>query len=334
MPMSSSLLRVENLRTYFQGDEGPIRAVDGVDFSLAAGATLGIVGESGSGKTLTCLSIMGLIEEPGRIEVGSSIRFEGRELIGLPPRQMQAIRGAEISMIFQEPMTSLNPVFSVGDQIAEVVRAHRGGSGPAAREPAIAMLRLVGIPDPEQRVDSYPHELSGGMRQRAMIGMALACEPKLLIADEPTTALDVTIQAEIIDLLGRLQAELGMAMIFVSHDLGVISRVADRVAVMYAGQIVEVGPAAGVLITPRHPYTEGLLRSLPRLDRKLHRLPVIPGEVPSPTAWPDGCRFHPRCGYAWERCRQQVPQLQGAEGASRCWLEAEPDRRTSLGVGR
>ena len=331
--MSPPILTVEQLRTYIHRGEQTLRAVDGVSLSLHAGETLGIVGESGCGKSLTCLSIMGLIEEPVRIEPGSSIRLHDRELSELSLRELETIRGNEISMIFQEPMTSLNPVWTVGDQIAEPVRIHRRADAGEARARAIEMLELVGFPNPEERVDSYPHELSGGMQQRAMIAMALACEPAVLIADEPTTALDVTIQAEIIDLLADLQRRLGMAMIFVSHDLGVVSQIVDRVAVMYAGQVVEEGDVGDMFRRPRHPYTEGLLRCLPRLDRKVARLPVIPGDVPSPRDWPGGCRFHPRCAYAWERCLSAAPALTGEEHLSRCWLEEEPERRVPSRAG-
>ena len=349
--MADPLLAVSDLRTYFGRDGGTVRAVDGVDLSLAAGETLGIVGESGCGKSLTCLSIMRLVDEPGRIQPGSSIRLRGLELTELPEREMRGIRGNDISMIFQEPMTSLNPVWTVGDQIAESLRIHRGAGSAAARERAVEMLRLVGMPDPGSRVDSYPHELSGGMRQRAMIAMALVCEPAVLLADEPTTALDVTIQAEILELLARLRDTLGMAMVFVSHDLGVVSRVADRVAVMYAGQVVEVGTADDVLGRPRHPYTEGLLEALPRLERRVRRLAVIPGEVPNPRRWPTGCRFHPRCPYAWERCQEAPPLMEGegeGEGeerrqreragpgsrhASRCWMVSEQSPKGAMGHG-
>jgi len=326
---ASPLLRLEDLRTSFHSPDGPVRAVDGVSFELHTGETLGIVGESGCGKTVACLSILRLIDEPGRIEAGSSIRLRDKELTQASEDEMRAVRGNEISMIFQEPMTSLNPVWPVGNQIAEAVRVHRGTSASEARARAVEMLELVGIPDPERRVDDYPHELSGGMRQRVMIAMALACDPSLLIADEPTTALDVTIQAEILDLLADLKQRLGMAMIFVSHDLGVVSEIADRVIVMYGGQVVESGVTGAVFEEPLHPYTEGLLRSIPRITTTTPRLAVIPGSVPSPIAWPTGCRFHPRCPYRWARCEHEDPRLlDHAEGrASRCWLGDEPERR-------
>ena len=326
--MPEPLLSVENLRTYFHTSEGVVRSVDGVSLSIRSGETLGIVGESGSGKTVTGLSILRLVDAPGRIQSGSRITLRGRDLTALPNAEMRAIRGNEISMIFQEPMTSLNPVWTVGNQIAEAVRVHRGVSSREARERAIEMLGLVGIPNPAHRVDDYPHEFSGGMRQRATIAMALACDPAVLIADEPTTALDVTIQASILDLLAALQSRLGMAMIFISHDLGVVSQIADRVLVMYAGQVVEEGAAKDVFREPRHPYTEGLLRSIPRVSRKIPRLAVIPGDVPSARRWPDGCRFHPRCPYVWERCRADEPDLVGDAHISSCWLAEEPERRT------
>jgi oligopeptide/dipeptide ABC transporter ATP-binding protein len=325
-------LTVENLRTYFDTPEGLVRAVDGVDFVLAPGATLGIVGESGCGKTVACLSILRLIEAPGRIEPGSVIRLRDLDLAKATEAEMRRIRGNEISMIFQEPMTSLNPVFTIGDQVVEVVRRHTDLNAAAARARAVDMLRLVGIPNPDRRIDDYPHELSGGQRQRAMIAMALACEPSVLIADEPTTALDVTIQAEILDLLRELQQRLDMAMIFVSHDLGVISEIADRAIIMYAGQVIEQGSADELLTRPRHPYTEGLLRSLPRVTEKVERLAVIPGAVPNPRQWPEGCRFHPRCPHAWPRCRAEVPPLAVGHHTSRCWLEEEPDRRMEAGA--
>ena len=326
---ATPLLSVENLRTHFQTPNGPVRAVDGVSFELHSGETLGIVGESGCGKTVACLSILGLVDEPGRIEPGSSIRLRDNELTQASNEEMRTVRGNEISMIFQEPMTSLNPVWTVGNQIAEAVRIHRRTKSGAARARAIEMLGLVGIPDPDRRVDDYPHELSGGMRQRVMIAMALACDPSLLIADEPTTALDVTIQAEILDLLADLKERLGMAMIFVSHDLGVVSEIADRVIVMYGGQVVESGRAGDIFDRPHHPYTEGLLRSIPRVTERIPRLAVIPGSVPSPVAWPSGCRFHTRCPYRWARCGSELPPLheRGGERTSRCWLEDEPERR-------
>jgi oligopeptide/dipeptide ABC transporter ATP-binding protein len=334
------LLRVRDLQTYFVAEEGAgtARAVDGVSFDLYPGETLGIVGESGSGKTVTSLSVLRLIPEPpGHIRPGSFIEFEGRNLLTLAPKALRAIRGNEIAMIFQEPMTSLNPVFTVGDQIAEAAIVHQHLSRKRARARAIDMLKLVGIPDPAESVDRYPHQLSGGMRQRVMIAMALVCHPKVLIADEPTTALDVTIQGQILELLERLQAELGMAIMLITHDLGVVAGSADRVVVMYAGQVVEQAPTPELFAHPLHPYTEGLLKSVPRLDTPTPRarghLPSIPGQVPAATAWPSGCRFHPRCPFAWDRCRAEEPPLLDAGGEPgthtvRCWLLTEPGRRT------
>jgi oligopeptide/dipeptide ABC transporter ATP-binding protein len=327
------LLEVENLRTYFDTDAGTARAVDGVSFTVEAGEVLGIVGESGCGKSVTSLSVMRLVPEPpGRILEGSSIRFRGRDLLGLNDADMRQVRGNDIAMIFQEPMTSLNPVFTVGDQIAEALRIHRGMDRKQARDRAIEMLRLVGIPDAESRVDSYPHHMSGGQRQRVMIAIALSCEPDLLIADEPTTALDVTIQAQILELIADLRRRLGMAVVLITHDLGVVAEVCDRVVVMYAGRVVEEGTVERIFRDPRHPYTEGLLQSIPRLGRKLDRLAVIPGRVPSPIDWPVGCRFHPRCPYGWEQCVEKEPGLLtvDAGGAARCWLEQHPQRRDEV----
>jgi len=343
--VTEPLLRVRDLKTYFVTEQGSgtARAVDGVSFDVRPGETLGIVGESGCGKTVTSLSILRLIPEPpGHIRPGSFIEFEGRNILTLEPKELRAVRGNQIAMIFQEPMTSLNPVFTVGDQIAEAAIVHQHLSRAAARHRAIEMLQLVGIPDPEERVDHYPHQMSGGMRQRVMIAMALVCHPKLLIADEPTTALDVTIQAQILELLERLQAELGMAVMLITHDLGVVAGTADRVVVMYAGQVVEQAPTVELFAHPVHPYTEGLLAAVPRLDAPSlslrtggrDRLHSIPGQVPAATAWPDGCRFHPRCPYAWDRCRAEEPPLldasQGDAGThtARCWLVTEPQRRT------
>jgi oligopeptide/dipeptide ABC transporter ATP-binding protein len=333
--MPEPVLRVHDLKTYFVTDRGSgtARAVDGVSFELAAGETLGIVGESGCGKTVMSLSILRLIPEPpGHILPGSFIEFEGRNLLTLPPRELRAVRGNRIAMVFQEPMTSLNPVLPVGAQVAEAALVHQKLSRTDARTRTIDLLRLVGIPDPETRVDDYPHQLSGGMRQRVMIAMALICHPQILIADEPTTALDVTIQAQILDLLGRLRRELNMAVLLITHDLGVVAGSADRVVVMYAGQVVETAPTRVLFATPQHPYTEGLLASIPRLDQPRERLRSIPGSVPPATAWPAGCRFHPRCPYAWDKCRTEEPPLleTGTPGHSaRCWLVAEPARRTA-----
>ncbi|MEX0893577.1 MAG: ABC transporter ATP-binding protein [Gemmatimonadota bacterium] len=328
-----SILDVRELRTVFRTDAGTARAVDGLSFSVAEGEMLGIVGESGCGKSVTSLSVMRLVPTPpGEILEGSSIRFRGRELLELSEKEMRAVRGNDIGMIFQEPMTSLNPVFKVGEQIAETLRLHRGMNRKEARARAVEMLELVGIPAPAERVDDYPHQLSGGQRQRVMIAMALACEPDLLIADEPTTALDVTIQAQILELLADLRERLGMAVVLVTHDLGVVAEVCDRVLVMYAGQIVEEGPVEAIFRDPRHPYTEGLLQAIPRLSHSSERLAVIPGIVPAATDWPTGCRFHDRCPYGWELCVQQPPPLLEAPDArrSRCWLEEHPERRAEV----
>src|SRR2546427_734960 len=332
--VTEPLLRVRDLQTYFvtEHGSGTARAVDGVSFEVQPGETLGIVGESGCGKTVTSLSILRLIPEPpGHIRPGSFIEFEGRNLLTLEPRDLRAIRGNQIAMIFQEPMTSLNPVFTVGDQIAEAAIIHQQLSRRAARARAIDMLRLVGFPDPDERVDDYPHQLSGGMRQRVMIAMALICHPKVLIADEPTTALDVTIQAQILELLDRLQQELGMAVLLITHDLGVVAGHADRVGGVYAGRVVETATTEALFEHPPHPYTEGLLAAVPRIDAPRARLHAIPGQVPAATAWPPGCRFHPRCPYAWEKCVAQEPPLletrNEAGHTARCWLVTEPERR-------
>ncbi|MEK6244875.1 MAG: ABC transporter ATP-binding protein [Pseudomonadota bacterium] len=315
------LLEVKNLHTHFSVEGGEFRAVDGVSFALEAGRTLGIVGESGCGKSVSALSIMGLVPQPpGRI-AGGEILFEGRDLLKLTPAQMRELRGDRISMIFQEPMSSLNPAFTIGDQIAEVLLRHRKFSKKEAKNRAIEMLRRVRIPLPERRYDDYPHRLSGGMRQRVMIAMALACEPKLLIADEPTTALDVTIQAQILDLMRLLREETGTAIILITHDLGVIAELADDVAVMYAGRIVEHAGVAQLFAQPQHPYTIGLLGSIPRLHLEQERLAAIEGQVPGPFSAGAGCRFEPRCPFAIDRCRAEDPCLlnlhEGHEAA--CW---------------
>ncbi|MCP5150423.1 MAG: ABC transporter ATP-binding protein [Ectothiorhodospiraceae bacterium] len=310
----SALLTVRDLRTEFRTEDGIFAAVDGVDFELAAGEVLGIVGESGSGKSVTALSILGLIPSPpGRVARGE-ILFEGRDLLKLREREMRAVRGADISMIFQEPMTSLNPVFTIGDQIVETIRFHESVSVAAARARAVELLELVGIPSPRERLSEYPHQLSGGMRQRVMIAIALSCQPKLLLADEPTTALDVTIQAQILDLLRRLQAELGMAVIIITHDLGVVAEFAQRAIVMYAGKVVEHATVEELFERPLHPYTEGLLASLPVLDEDQNRLQAIPGVVPSPFDLPPGCRFSPRCQYARPPCLAGEPALMRRDG--------------------
>jgi peptide/nickel transport system ATP-binding protein len=332
---TAPLLRVRDLKTYFVTEQGrgTARAVDGVSFDLYPGETLGIVGESGSGKTVTSLSVLRLIPEPpGHILPGSLIEFEGRNLLALAPPELRAVRGNQVAMIFQEPMTSLNPVFTIGDQIAEAAIIHQQVPRSGGRPRAIEMLRMVGIPDPEERVDHYPHQLSGGMRQRVMIAMALVCHPRVLIADEPTTALDVTIQAQILELLDRLQTELGMAVLLITHDLGVVAGHADRVVVMYAGRVMETATTTELFDRPTHPYTEGLLAAVPRIDDRRSRLHAIPGQVPAATAWPVGCRFHPRCPYAWDKCVAQEPPLLAAGEAghtARCWLVTEPERRVA-----
>jgi oligopeptide/dipeptide ABC transporter ATP-binding protein len=331
----SELLRVENLRTEYALPHGALRVVDGVDLVLQKGRTLCLVGESGSGKSQTALSIMGLIAPPGKVLPDSRILFDGKNLASLRSRQLEDVRGNEISMIFQEPMTSLNPAHTVGAQIAEVVRLHWHTSARKAMDRAVEMLTLVGVPAPERRASDYPHKLSGGMRQRVMVAMALACNPRLLIADEPTTALDVTIQAQILDLMRGLRDELGMSILMITHDLGVVAEMADDVAVMYAGRIVEVGSVTDIFSRPRHPYTRALLESIPTLQTDRSRpLNVIPGSMPSPGRWPSGCRFHPRCRYAFDKCGQEIPPLEPA-GAGRvaCWLYENDQRPNLLEVG-
>ncbi|MEP7104920.1 MAG: ABC transporter ATP-binding protein [Chloroflexota bacterium] len=329
----SDLLRVEGLRTYYHTQVGVVRAVDGVDLAIAPGRTLGLVGESGCGKSVTALSVMRLIDHPGRLESGSRILFGERDLVQLDEDELQRIRGNEISMIFQEPMTSLNPVYTVGDQIAEAVQLHQKVGSRQSNERAVEMMKLVGIPSPEKRVRDYPHQMSGGMRQRVMIAMALSCNPKLLIADEPTTALDVTIQAQILELMKDLRDRLGMAIMLITHDLGVVAEMADDVAVMYAGRIVERGPVEAIFNTPQHPYTEALLHSIPVLGMtQAEPLKVIRGMVPSPLNWPPGCRFAARCDHTFDRCLRDDPPLMDA-GAQRsaCWL-CEKGPRKSEGV--
>jgi peptide/nickel transport system ATP-binding protein len=305
----TDLLSIEGLRTVFRSASGDVPAVDGVSLSLASGRTLGIVGESGCGKSVLSLSLMRLVPGPGRIAAGR-IAFDGRNLLDLTSAEMRQIRGRRIAMIFQEPMTSLNPVFTVGDQITEAMRAHdRSASAQALRARAVAALDRVRIPAPERRYDEYPHQMSGGMRQRVMIAMALACEPDLLIADEPTTALDVTVQAQILDLLRDLQAQTGMAIILITHDLGVVAEMADEVAVMYSGRVVERASGTAIFDDPQHPYTLGLLGSIPRLEETRERLLAIEGAVPAPFDLPQGCRFHPRCVFAVPACTEQDPAL-------------------------
>jgi len=331
-PGPSALLTVRDLRTWFRTDAGIARAVDGVSFDVMPRETIGIVGESGCGKSVTSLSIMRLIRPPGTIETGSVVEFEGRNVLDLPEAEMRKIRGNRIAMIFQEPMTSLNPVFTVGEQIAEVARVHADATRREAWDRAVEMLQLTGIPAPAQRAKEYPHQLSGGMRQRVMIAMALVMNPALLIADEPTTALDVTIQAQILELLQQLQERFAMSIILITHDLGVIAEMAQRVLVMYAGEIVEQASVDALFARPHHPYTEGLLAAMPTLGASQSRLAVIPGTVPAPTRWPAGCRFHDRCRYAWDRPEREHPPLfaVGADHWSRCFLAEEPERRRQV----
>ena len=316
------LLDVRGLKTYFHTLDGVVKAVDGVDFTLPRGGTIGIVGESGSGKSVTAYTLMRLIDiPPGEIAGGQAL-FEGRDLLTLPMGEMRRIRGNDIAMIFQEPMTSLNPVFTIGDQIAEAVKLHQRVNDREAMNRAIEALRLVGIAAPERRVKQYPHELSGGMRQRAMIAMALSCEPKLLIADEPTTALDVTIQAQILELIKAIQERTGAALILITHDLAVVAEVCQQIVVMYAGRVVESGLVTDVLLRPEHPYTQGLLNSMPSDKKRGERLTAIQGVVPSPFRLPPGCKFAPRCVYAWDRCQEEPELLASGDRLVRCWLQA------------
>jgi len=315
-----SLLEIRNLKTYFHSGPETLKAIDGIDVSIDAGETLALVGESGCGKSMTALSVLRLVPEPGRIVEGE-IRFSGEDLLLLPEDEIRRIRGNQIAMIFQEPMTSLNPVFRVGDQIVEVLRLHRGMGRRKAGEAAADLLDQVGIPEPAQRLRDYPHQLSGGLRQRVMIAMALACDPQLLIADEPTTALDVTIQAQIMDLLGDLKTRTGMATLLISHDLGVVAESADRVAIMYAGLIVESGSTRSIFSNPQHPYTRGLLACIPRLGDTRERLNPIPGQVPDVRSLPAGCSFRDRCPEAFEPCARNIPPLEEIEPGhwARCW---------------
>jgi peptide/nickel transport system ATP-binding protein len=332
MTTASPLLEVRDLVAGFRIGGRLVKAVDGVSLKLTPGRTLGLVGESGSGKSVTSLAIMGLLPTPPAEVTGAQMRYGEVDLLALDAEERRRYRGRELAMIFQEPMTSLNPVYTVGEQIIEALRAHFPISHAEARERAIAVLDLVRIPSPETRVDSFPHEMSGGMRQRAMIAMALACEPKLLIADEPTTALDVTIQAQILELLGDMQKRTGTAILLITHDLGVIAEVADDVAVMYAGKIVETTSVENLFADPQHPYTIGLLGSIPRLEEDRERLATLEGTVPNPAALPVGCRFHPRCPFAIDKCRAEPPPLMeispGHEVA--CWrapIETIPELR-------
>ena len=319
-----SLLEVDQLQVHLFTNRGIVRAVDGISFSLEAGRSLGIVGESGCGKTMTALALMRLIPVPPARIVGGSIRFDGEDVVAMDDARLRALRGNKIAMIYQDPMTTLNPVLTVGEQIAESVRLHRGDGRNAAFLRAVEMLKLVGIPDPDRVARAYPHQLSGGMRQRAVIAMALACDPKLLIADEPTTALDVTIQAQILELLRRLRDDLGTGIILITHDLGVIADLVDEVVVMYAGKLVEHAPVRALFAEPRHPYTRGLLRSVPSLDMRERRLKTIDGTVPPAHAMPEGCRFNPRCALVMDTCREKEPPLVavGNGTLAACWALA------------
>lgn len=322
------LIELKDLQTYFFTSEGTARAVDGVDFEIYSGETLGIVGESGCGKSVTSLSIMGLIPDPPGKIVGGEILFKGRDLTKLTQKKLRKIRGNEISMIFQEPMTSLNPVFTVGDQISEAIIIHKEVSKREAINQSLEMLKKVGIPLPEQRLGEYPHQLSGGMRQRVMIAMALSCNPDLLIADEPTTALDVTIQAQILELMNELKDNFNMAIMMITHDLGVIAEVSDRVVVMYAGKVVEYTDAEVLFASPRHPYTWGLMNSIPRLDQDVERLNAIPGIVPSSFNFPEGCKYNTRCSFARDKCLEEEPDIIGIEKGHnvRCWFHDSIER--------
>ncbi len=337
---ANRLLEVDNLKVHFFTDEGVVKAVDGVSFHIDKGETLAVVGESGSGKSVTSLAIMRLIPSPPGKIVDGSIRFRGKDgveknLVELPEAEMRKIRGNDIAMIFQEPMTSLNPVYTVGDQIAEAIMLHQGKTKKEALEMAAEMLELVGIPEPKKRLSNYPHQMSGGMRQRVMIAMALSCNPSLLIADEPTTALDVTIQAQILELMKQLQEEIGMSVLFITHNLGVVAEIADRVVVMYAGRAVEEADVIPTFKEPLHPYTMGLLNSVPRVDRaaeQQERLEAIPGNVPNPLFLPPGCAFHPRCRwFEAGRCDAEVPPLEDAGDGHmvRCfrWREIQEELR-------
>ncbi|MCK4537060.1 MAG: ABC transporter ATP-binding protein [Desulfuromonadales bacterium] len=316
----STLLEVSNLQTFFFTSDGLVKAIAGIDFTIDRGETLALVGESGCGKSMTALSLLRLVPEPGRIVEGN-IHFDGVDLLHMPEEEIRRVRGNRIGMIFQEPMTSLNPVFRIGDQIMESLQLHRGYSKQEATEIAIELLHKVGIPAAKQRIKDHPHQLSGGMRQRVMIAMALACNPQLLIADEPTTALDVTIQAQILDLLARLKSERDMATLLITHDLGIVAKIADRVAIMYAGRMLEIAPVFELFANPVHPYTQGLLACIPRVGEKRQRLQPIEGTVPTPGKLPEGCSFLERCSQAFAPCEGQMPPLQeiGPGHLVRCW---------------
>ncbi|WP_170007580.1 ABC transporter ATP-binding protein [Bacillus fonticola] len=317
---TSPLLEVDALEVRFRSEEGIVSSVNGVSFAIKEGETVAVVGESGCGKSVTSLSILGLIPDNGEISSGA-IRFNGLDLLGLKKRDLRKLRGNDISMIFQEPMTSLNPVFTIGNQVSEVLRLHQKLNRSQALEKSIEMLELVGIPDAEKVVKRFPHQLSGGMRQRVMIAMALSCNPKLLIADEPTTALDVTIQAQILQLMKRLKEDFQTGVMMITHDLGVVAEIADRVVVMYAGEVVEQGTVEEVFHKPQHPYTRGLLASIPKVDAVVDELGTIAGSVPSPRNWPTGCKFHPRCPLATDVCREKSPVMEATSETheNRCW---------------
>ncbi|MDD5014338.1 MAG: ABC transporter ATP-binding protein [Atribacterota bacterium] len=331
------LLEIKDLKTHFFTEEGVVKAVDGVDFEVYQGETLGIVGESGCGKSVTAFSILRLLDYPGKT-VGGEVNFKGENLLKTTEDEMRKIRGKEIAMIFQEPMTALNPVFTVGFQVSEALMMHFKMSKEEAKKKSVELLKKVGIPIPEQRVNEYPHQLSGGMRQRAMIAMAMSCDPILLIADEPTTALDVTIQAQILDLMMNLLKEFNGSLIMITHDLGVIAEIADRIAIMYAGKVVEYADKKTIFHNPLHPYTLGLLTSIPRLDMEMKRLNVIPGMVPNPLHFPSGCKFNPRCRFTTDRCKKEEPPLIKIEEGHlvKCWnldkVEKEVKKGFLVGV--
>ncbi len=328
--MKAPLLEIKGLRITFRTDAGFARAVDGLDLTVGAGETVALVGESGCGKSVTALAVLRLVEPDGSVGLESAVRLEGRDLLALPMSELRTVRGNHVAIVFQEPASALNPVLTIGDQIAEAVTTHEKVTKVEAWRRAVEMLQAVGIPDAESRAKGYPHQLSGGMRQRVLIAMALVCRPRLLIADEPTTALDVTIQAEILELLTNLQRRLGMAVLLITHNLGIVAGTCERVYVMYAGQIVEEAKVEDLFARPAHPYTEGLMAAVPRLNEQKERLASIPGQVPPATSWPAGCRFHPRCPFAWDKCRNETPPLldAGAEHRARCWLVSEPGKRT------
>lgn len=327
MSQADGLLEINNLQTHFFVEKGVVKAVDDVSLQINKSETLGVVGESGSGKSVTATSIMRLVPDPPGKIVGGEINFKGANLLNKSEKEMRHIRGNEISMIFQEPMTSLNPVYTIGDQIGEAIALHQGVNKEEALERTVVMLEKVGIPSPEQRVHEYPHQMSGGMRQRVMIAMALSCNPELLIADEPTTALDVTIQAQILNLMKELRDEFNTAIMLITHDLGVVAEVADEVAVMYAGRVVEQADVKTLFKSPKHPYTVGLIKSIPKIDQKKERLEPIRGVVPDPLEFPEGCKFSNRCDYATEKCRKQEPELEEIVTGHtvRCWHHGEQE---------